>query len=136
MDKKTLTFDELMDALSFTYKICEGVTVAQSPLVGFSMPPTVSYKVIETGEEFTGSTGNAKEDYALWKARQRLNKGTKRSLFGWNLPKQKAPRLTQEQPRQEDPVDTSHPFGFQPARQEDPMDTSQLSRQEEPMDTS
>ena len=58
--------------LGFRYKISEGVTVAQSSVVGFSYPPHFSYTVLETGEKFSGNTGNAKEDYIEWKAFQRL----------------------------------------------------------------
>ena len=54
---------------SFTYKISEDVTVLQSPLVKFSYPPTFSYTVLETGEKFSGDTGEAKEDYKRWKER-------------------------------------------------------------------
>ena len=64
--------EKLMDRMAFTHKISEGVTVAQSPMVGFSNPPSFSYKVIETGEKFNGYTGSAQEDYMQWKARQRM----------------------------------------------------------------
>lgn len=57
---------------SFITKLTESVTIAKSPLVGFSNPPTFFYKVLETGEKFSGSTGNAKEDYMLWKASSRI----------------------------------------------------------------
>ena len=57
---------------SFTHKISEEVTVAQSPMVGFSKPPTFWYTVIETGEKFTGNTGRVREDYMSWRDNQKL----------------------------------------------------------------
>ena len=55
------------------WKISDRVTVAQSAIVGFSLPPTFFYRVLETGEQFTGNTGSTVEDYMLWKAEERLN---------------------------------------------------------------
>ena len=60
-----------IDWNSFMHKISDGVTVACSPMVGFSYPPTFWYTVVETGEKFTGNTGKAKEDYKLWKEGQK-----------------------------------------------------------------
>ena len=56
--------------LGFRYKICEGVTVIASAVVGFSYPGHFRYTVVETGETFSGNTGDAKEDYMKWKARE------------------------------------------------------------------
>ena len=70
MDCKSL--EKTFDRSSFTYKISKGITIAQSPCVGFSMPLTFFYTVVETGETFTGNTGHAKEDYMTWKAKQRM----------------------------------------------------------------
>ena len=70
------THIEKMEKFSYrqqdwTYKITEDITVLKSPVCYFSNPPTYKYKVMETGETFTGHTGDAREDYMLWKACER-----------------------------------------------------------------
>lgn len=95
MESKVEKQDEHLKSIdwdSFTHKISEGVTVAQSPMVGFSNPPTFWYTVIETGEKFIGDTGNAKEDYMSWRARQRL-----KTELRLERPKKR--------PREEEPMD-------------------------------
>lgn len=102
-------YPKILDSLAFTYKISDNVTVAQSCLVGFSMPPHYSYTVIETGEHFSGNTGNAKEDYALWKARQWMH--ASKDWFKMNTPKTSpsSPLTLQKlvEQRQEEPMDQS-----------------------------
>lgn len=50
-------------------KISDNITVHKSAEVVFTYPPTFKYRVIETGQTFTGKTGNVKEDYLKWKSR-------------------------------------------------------------------
>ena len=126
--------------LGFRYKINEGVTVFQSGVVGFSLPPHYSYTVIETGEQFSGNTGDAKEDYMLWKALERM-KASKSAKKERNLlskecssdPKEN-PWLTKQTLNTETKVSQALPntatalppleelIGKVPSRQEEPMD--------------
>ena len=56
-----------------TTKISDGVTIVRHfEWVGFRLPTSYRYTVLETGEKFTGPTGRTAEDYMQWKARLRL----------------------------------------------------------------
>ena len=107
--------------LGFRYKV-GGVTVAQSSVVGFSLPPHYSYTVLETGEKFSGNTGNAKEDYMLWKARERLmaskpaHKECSTSLNTETKQVQALPNTTAALPSLEELIRRV------PSRQEEPME--------------
>ena len=126
--------------LGFKYKISEGVTVFASSVVGFSYPGHFTYTVIETGEKFSGNTGNAKEDYMRWQARERM-KASKPTQKEWTLLPPECsthpevnPWLTQHKLNTDTKVSqamssttASIPpleelIGIVPSRQEEPMD--------------
>lgn len=53
----------------WTY-VTENGTIQKSPWVGFSMPPTYFYSVLETGEKFRSRHENIRQAYKEWVARK------------------------------------------------------------------
>lgn len=56
----------------WTY-VTENGTIRKSAWVGFSMPASYFYTVLETGEQFTSSHKNIRQAYKEWVARKIKN---------------------------------------------------------------